>query len=134
VETLCRAWGYRNPDVRRLAKEILVRIDTHAVGPLYRVLTNGDIDGRRMAAEVLGNIGRREALPALKARLGFGKERSGRVRDGIRAAIEKIEEATKHLKGKPRAGEVEALTPTGRPRAAGDAPTAEGRPRTTSDQ
>jgi hypothetical protein len=81
--------------------------------------------------EALGDIGRREALPVLQAYLkGLRRERDEEVLAAIRAAIEKIEEATKHLKGKPRAAEVEAPTPTGRPRAAEDVPTAEGRPMT----
>jgi HEAT repeat protein len=109
--------------------------DPRAVEPLCRLLTDTDAAVRRAAVEGLGNIGRREALPALKARLHWLRgETDQNVLAALRAAIEKIEEATKHLKGKPRAGEVETPTPAGRPRAAGDAPTAEGRPRTTSDQ
>lgn len=107
------------------------RLKRVALEPLCGLLKDEEAAVRRAAMEALGNLGHRNALPALQARLkGRERERDVNVLSALRAAIEKIEKATEHLKGVPRAAEAETLTPTGHPRAAEDAPTAEGRPRT----
>jgi HEAT repeat protein len=120
-----------SPHARLTAVKCLGQLnDPRAVEPLCGLLTDTDAAVRRAAVEALGNIGHRNALPALKSRLRWLRgETDQNVLAAIRAAIEKIEEATKHLKGKPRAAEAEILTPDRRPRAAEDTPTAEGRPR-----
>jgi hypothetical protein len=87
----------------------------------------GDTQLRKLAAEALGKLGRREALPALKARLpklGLRGERDKDVLAAIRAAIEKIEKATAATKDLPRPATT--LTPDAAtlPRPA-DAPTHE---------
>ena len=115
-------------EVRRAAVQALGRIgDPQAMIAAFRVgWASRVIHLQQAAAEASGNLGR-QALPALRECLRH--ERDQDVRVALRAAIEKIEKATAATAGLPRAAEAETPTPTGRPRAAEDAPTAEGRPR-----
>jgi HEAT repeat protein len=105
----------------RLAIQDLVRIGEPAVESLCRALTDAREGGRGRAAEVLGRLGRREALPALRERLRtMVGERAAQVRPRIWAAIMWIENAEEWTNRRPRIGDADTLMTAGRPRRAED--------------
>jgi HEAT repeat protein len=106
-------------EVRQAAVVALGKIgDVSAIHPLSLTLTDDDLSLRTDAAEALGGIGRREALPALKSRLRpIVGEHDPDVRFSLRAAIEKIESATIKSARLPRAAVPVVPIPAGRPRA-----------------
>jgi HEAT repeat protein len=108
---------------KRLAEKLVEEDETITVDDLCMALEIGDTQLRKLAAEALGKLGRREALPALKARLPKLGLRDERDKD-VLAAIEKIEKATAATKDLPRPATT--LTPDAAtlPRPA-DAPTHE---------
>jgi hypothetical protein len=106
----------------RLAVDGLVEVGGSAVQPLCRALTDSSECRRSRAAEALGRLRRREALPVLRERLRtIGGERAAQVRPRIWAAIMRIENASASIGGRPRAGEADVMVPTGRPRPAAEA-------------
>jgi HEAT repeat protein len=104
VEPLGRMLEHDDAYVRGWAAWALGKIgDTTTVEPLCRRLKDDDADVRKEAAEALGRISRREALPALKARLRpLVGESDSNALAAIHAAIEKIEKATAATKNLPR--------------------------------
>ncbi len=58
------------PGARNAAAEALVRLGEASVGPLVALLEHPDPDQRKFAADILGELGRAEAVPALLAALG----------------------------------------------------------------
>jgi hypothetical protein len=81
----------------------LAGLGVGAVGPLAKRLRHPDPSVRRLAADALGEIERREALPLLRARLRVvGGEPDSVVAGAIRQAIYRIERTTRSLQGLPQ--------------------------------
>jgi HEAT repeat protein len=104
TEHLCAA--LRDPDwqIRDTAVRALVRVGRPAIPRLCRVLMTEGRDARRAAAEALGEIGDRSALPALRERLPYlalGGEREADVRAALRSAIARIEGITAAIQALP---------------------------------
>jgi hypothetical protein len=76
---------------------------------------------RSAAVRVLGAAGSRRVLPELRARLRFlGGERDYGIKQEIRAAISRIEEATEHLAAVPVASSPPAPASDTLPRVSED--------------
>jgi HEAT repeat protein len=130
VDTLCRMLRDQTPDLSARVQAALVRIGAGAVVGLCRTLQDADPQLRRRSAEALGRIGDREPLPVLRARLRpFVGEQDAKVRTSIRAAIQRIEDATADTTGLPRTAAPETPSLSARPRVGDPLPPAEKRPR-----
>lgn len=139
VEQALRTFGWQPTTARDQVAYLLAReehrhirtVGAPALGPLVEFLRHPDAALRLRAAESLGWIGHRGALPALRARLGLLGERDRRVADTIRVAIERIASATDGATGLPRA-DTPQLDLSGRPRGGSETPSPEQRPRTSA--
>ncbi|MBW1870890.1 MAG: HEAT repeat domain-containing protein [Deltaproteobacteria bacterium] len=69
IDALIKALGDQdNAGLRNSASEVLADIGSLAVAGLVTVLSDGDSDGRKLAADILGDIGDREAVAPLLSR------------------------------------------------------------------
>jgi hypothetical protein len=93
TEALCQALQDRHRNVRLEASEALYRIGHGSIPSLQRALRSRGPERCRLAAELLGRLGAKAALPALRGRLprfGMGGERNPEVLVAIRQAIRQI--------------------------------------------
>jgi HEAT repeat protein len=121
-EALLREYRARAARARQelhsLAVEALPRVGSTAVAPLCRALRHPGRGVRLAAAEALGAIADREAIPDLRARARrLGGEFDGEVRAALSAAIARIESRSVDSRALPREG-CTGAGPEGLPRAA----------------
>jgi HEAT repeat protein len=126
-------WQPHTP--RECALLLLIR-GAHAGGreellpPLCDLLRSPSRAIRCDAAHALGELGRREALPALRAQLRpLAGEMDGEVRAALSAAIARIEGATGATRSLPRSLAADPLATECRPRTEASDPPAGRRPR-----
>jgi HEAT repeat protein len=130
AEALCRALCDPLPGAAEEVLDAMWAAGGAAVPAWLRALQEGEVAIRRRAAEALEQIGRRDALPVLRARLHRRTgEQDAEVLAAIRLALEQIEQTTASTLGLPRAAAPEAPDPAGRPRASEEPPLPGRRPR-----
>ena len=131
------AFGWHGGTPRQRVLQVLL-LDSYAdvaatgdaaLAPLCELLADRDGRLRARAAECLGLLGRREALPVLRARLGMLREREAAVRARVREAIARIEGQATATHGRPRTDAAPAVGTDGRPRIQIDVPVPGRRPR-----
>ena len=105
-----------------------------AFDTLCDMLRARDALTRWQAAISLGVLRRREALPALRARLTLFGEQNTSVRKEIVQAIRLIEEPTEPLASRPRTAGEDAAAPQSRPREATELPSPDGMPRSDNGE
>ena len=140
-QTAARSLGAMGWSPHSLAEEVpyllatdnrtrLAQLDGDAVAPLCSLVELSASSLRTEAAEALGWLRQREALPTLRRRLRpLIGETHRETRTAVAAAIRQIEAASSDTRNRPRAGSTAAAQPEGRPRHTDTIPDADGRPR-----